>query len=91
MGHSWDKIFRYIMAIASREKRDSQGHSGPTEAFFKTLWAALATCNIEMKPSVTNCNLGGCSTAKRGQSAVTVLSTELPVQGDEKPARSERS
>lgn len=35
VGHSWENLFRYTMAIASREKSYSQGHSGPTEAFYK--------------------------------------------------------
>ena len=36
------------------------------EASFETLCAALVTCNIEMRPGVTNDDLGRCSTAERG-------------------------
>lgn len=52
--------------LPAERKGTLQSHKQGINASFETLCAVLVTCNIEMRPSVTNYNLGRCSTAERG-------------------------
>lgn len=82
-GAQLGKVLQIYHGHCQQRRKRLSGSLGIYRRPFQTLWAALVPCNIEMRPSVTNYNLGGCSTAKRGQSVGTVFSTKLPVQGDE--------
>lgn len=59
------KFFSYVTAIAAGREETLRVSSDLFEASFETPCAGLASCNIKMSPSVTNDNLGGCSTAER--------------------------